>query len=259
MSDEIPISIPPIIPKPQPVRVTAPAPSPPLQIQKEGPTPGQPQVQPPVQAPTPPPVRGFTKARQSINVKEVFFRLAIVFLLAVSLFLVWWSFTQVLAKREKEVKDLNSRITTADREIDDLQRAWTDEQSAEVAKRYDHARSMLLSGEDSVAVWWQNLLEHADQLKLQLSEPKLQPLTTVSNQLGIAAATLTIEITPTPGVTGIETPYQRFLRLSQHLATLDTRCDMPQLTISGGTNSFTKATMLLNLWSVSAPAEETKK
>jgi hypothetical protein len=207
--------------------------------------------------PAPPPVRGFAKARERINAKEIFFRFATFLLIAASLFLVWWSFTQFLAKRQQEVKEINTKLTRLDREIDSLDHAWSDEQSGEVTKKYDLAKSMLLSGEDSVADWWKNLLEHADQLKLQLGEPKLQPLNTISNQLGIAAATLTIEITPTPGVIGIETPYQRLLRLSQHLATHEARCDMPQLTISGGSNSFTKATMLLNLWSVSR--EETKK
>lgn len=252
MSDEVPISI-PHIPKPQPVRVTPPAPAPPVQLQKPPaqPPPLQSQVQPPPQPPAPPPSRAFSKARERINAKEVFFRLANILLLALSLFLVWWSYGVVLSKRQQQAKELNLKVTTMDREADELQRAWPEDQSAEVAKKYELATNMLLSGEEGVVEWWRNLVEHAGQLNLQLSEPRLQAVNSITNQFGIAAAALSVDITPIPVEAVLETPYQRLLRLSQHLATLETRCDMPQLTITGGSNSFNKATMLLNLWSVS--------
>lgn len=259
MSDEVPISIPSHIPKPQPVRVTPPPPTPPVQLQKpqSPPPPIQSQVQPPPQATAPPPSRGFSKARERINAKEVFFRLATFLLLAVSLFLVWWSYNLVLVKRQQEVKDLNAKLTEMSREMDVLQNTWSEDQSAAVTKKYDLANSMLLSGEDNVLEWWKDLVDHATQLNLQLGEPKLQALNSITNQLGIAAAALTVDITPVEGLAVLETPYQRLLRFSQHLSTLDTRCDMPHLTISGGSNSFTKATLLLNLWSFNQ--EEAKK
>ena len=257
MSDEVPISI-PHIPKPQPVRVTAPDPAQPAQLQKPPaqPPPIQSLVQPPPQAPTPPP-RAFSKARERINAKELFFRFATILLLAVSIFLVWWSYSMVLSKQQQQVKELNLNLSKMSREADQLQSAWSEDQSAEVAKKYELATGMLLSGEEGVMEWWKNLVEHAIQLNLQLSEPRLQAMDGITNQFGIASATLSVDITPIESEAVLETPYQRFLRLSQHLATLDIRCDMPQLTISGGSNSFKKATLLLNLWSVSR--EEPKK
>ena len=258
MSDEVPISI-PHIPKPQPVRVTPPTPAEPVQLQKPQalPPPIQSQVQPPPQAPAPPRSRAFSKARERINAKEIFFRFANILLLAVSLLLVWWSYGMVLSKRQQQVNELNLNLSKMTREADELERAWTADQSAEVSKKYKLATNMLLSGEEGVVEWWRNLVEHAGQLNLQLSEPRLQAVNSITNQFGIAAASLSVDITPIPVEAVLETPYQRLLRLSQHLATLDTRCDMPQLTISGGSNSFSKATLLLNLWSVSP--EGTKK
>src|SRR5262245_14328429 len=160
MSDEAPISIPPHTPKKEPVRVTTPPSSPPAQLQgktQAQSTPQQSQVPPPVQAPTPPPVRGFSKARARINAKEVFFRLAEVFLLAVSLFLVWWSFSFVLAKRQAEVKERNLKLTSMNREMDNLQRTWSEDQSAEVTKKYEIATNMSLSSGEGFLDWWTNL------------------------------------------------------------------------------------------------------
>jgi len=255
MNEDVPISI-PSIPKPPPVRVTAPPPTPPIQLQTKGQPSEQQQVQPPPQAPAPPRSNAFKRVRERVKAKEVFFRLATALLLTASLLLVWWSYSLVLAKRQQEVKELNLKLTRMNHEMDELQRTWGDNQSAAVTEKYALATRMLLTGEDSVLNWWTNLVDHANRLSLELGEPKLQAMNSITNQFGISTATLSVDITPAQDLAVIETPYQRLLRLSQHLTTLDTRCDMSQLTISGGTNSFTKATLLLNLWSV--PREEPK-
>lgn len=213
----------------------SPQPTPPV-IQK--PPPG-----PPAPASPPLPIKRHPVADR-LTASELLFRVMVVLLLAGSLFLAWWSFTFVLAKPLKETRALNAQVSQLSREVDEMERSWTPEQQAELDRKFSKAMTMFLN--EDVSAWARNLDEQAFKLNLVLNDAGVPSYESVTN-LGVGKVNVRLEVTPA-GTSDLETSYQRLLRLCQHLTSVQTRCDMPELTVAGGTNSVSRASMILNLW-----------
>lgn len=185
-----------------------------------------------------------------LTASELLFRIVVVLLLAGSLLLAWWSFSFVLAKPLKESRRLNTEVTKVSREVDEMERNWNAEQVEEVDRKFSKALTMFLR--EDVTSWARNLDDQAYKLNLLLDDGGAPTFEAVTN-LGIGKVNIRLEVLPDREA-DVETSYQRLLRLCQYLTTVDTRCDMPELTVVGGSNSVSRASMTLNLWTTNQGA-----
>jgi hypothetical protein len=211
------------------------------------------QKPPPVPAQRPVPVvKGSAPAARTnqINIWELLFRLFTFSLLAASVMIAWWMFSQRLVPRQKQSRELGSRVSRFSIEVDELERQWSEAEAQRVSNKYALVRSNLFVGPAALEAWWINLKEQAIPLTLDLrvefgaAKPKL----TNQENIALVPTTLALEVQPAVGTERPESPYQRVLRLAHRLTTGDKRADLAQFTVNGGTNSTSRAVMVLDLW-----------
>jgi hypothetical protein len=189
------------------------------------------------------PLKRRSPVADRLTASELLFRIVIVAFLTGSLLLAWWSFSYVLATPAKERAKLSEELRILSREVDELEREWTPEQQTVLDKKFALASSMFFT--EDLTSWAGNLAQHASKLNLRLSGGEISH--NLDTNLGISKLSVRLEVMP-QNVPELETSYHRFLRLSQHLVTPGTRFDMPELTVSGGSNSVNRAYLVLDLW-----------
>ena len=109
-------------------------------------------------------------------------------------------------------------------------------------------RLQLFADEAELNRWLERLKDDSIPLALELNINFGQVTSEMTNtvKIGIIPASVSVEVRPLLGLTG--TPYQRLLRLGQQLAAEGKRADLAELTVAGGTNSITRASLVFNLW-----------
>ena len=182
--------------------------------------------------------------------REWVFRLVIVLLLVGSVALAWWSLKFRLLPAQKQSRELSVSVTRLSTEVDDLERQWSKVKQDQVARRLNQAHAQLFDTQDAVENWLFNIKAQSDPLLLdaKASLGKSIPKTTNGQDVAIIPATVSVSVAPIFGVQDRESPYQRILRFSERLATLQKRADLIDLTVAGGTNSVSSASLVFHLW-----------
>lgn len=178
------------------------------------------------------------------------FRLVVVLLLVGSIALAWWSLKFRLLPAQKQSRELSVSVTRLSTEVDDLERQWSKVKQDEVTRRLNQAHAQLFDNQDAVQSWLFNIKAQSDPLLLdaKASLGKSLPKTTNGQEIAIIPATVSVSVVPIFGVQDKESPYQRILRFSEGLATLQKRADLIDLTVLGGTNSVNSAGLVFHLW-----------
>lgn len=232
-----PASQPPPAPPSTPVKVSLAKPSPPK----------EPEAPPPV---TPPKAPILPPQIRRLNPREVAFRVLALFLVIASLFLVWFSYAQLLVPRQQESRELSTAISRLSTEIDAMERQWTGAQLEQVTNSFNAIPSHLISDQPELEDWLEKLNRQVVPLALDAKADfgKTVVRKSTEDKLAVIPTTISVEAQPAPNIEGAESPYQRILRLTQRLASEQRRADITELTVTGGPESVAHAQVILNLW-----------
>jgi hypothetical protein len=179
---------------------------------------------------------------------EWLFRVVILLLVAASLAVAWWTFTQVFQPAQRQSRDMSARLARVAGEVDQLERKWGKAEADQVRRRYGEAYAQLFADQPALEAWLAGLRDQAAPLGLQTQIDFGQSRLAVTNeqQLAIIPASVSIEIQPLPG--GDESPYQRLLRFTRQLSTEGKRADLAEMTVVGGPASVPRARLVFSLW-----------
>lgn len=205
-----------------------------------GETPSAPEVRPAAQAAKPP----------NASFGIWLFRAVILVVVLSSLAAIWWSFAMVMSPRLKESRELSSRVSRLSGEVDDLDRQWTKAGAGELSNQFSRVDSKLFEGQTEFEAWLADFKRQAAPLALEVRASLGQPSqrTAGDRTMTLIPATLTVEVQPARPETKPPSPYARLLLLGQRLASEPKRADLQELTIEAGTNSVSRAVLVLNYW-----------
>ena len=183
------------------------------------------------------------------------FRAIILVAVLGSVVMIWWSFVRVLLPRQKQSRELGSTVSRLSAEVDDLERQWTRADAEQVSNQFRQVDLKLFAGragvEDSLAALKEQAAPLALDVQAELGPPS--PQTAGGRTLTVIPATLSIEVQPARPEIPNPSPYQRILQLSQRLTGEDKRADLTELTVAVGTNSISRAELVLNYWTGKEP------
>jgi hypothetical protein len=182
--------------------------------------------------------------------RDRLFRAVILVVVLGCVAVIYWSFAHVMAPRLKESRELSSQVFRLSTEVDDLERQWTRASAGQLSNQFSQVDQKLFEGRATFEAWLGNLREQAAPLALDvrasLGQPSLQ--TAGDRTLTVIPATVSVEVQPARPETTPQSPYERILLLGKRLTGERKRADLRELTVEGGTNSVTRAVMVLNYW-----------
>jgi hypothetical protein len=185
----------------------------------------------------------------SFNYRELIVRVVLVLLVFGSLTMVWWSI-QRLKPRQKAVAELNVTVNKLSGEVDQMETRWSKQEVEQILRKNSQVGDVLFVGQPALESWLANLREQvvpmALDLKADFGQAAADPA--ASNKVFTVPATVSVDVKPAPGIDAIRTPYERVLRLSQRLAGQAKRADLVEMSVVGGSNSISRAVVVLNLW-----------
>ncbi len=189
-----------------------------------------------------------TGSRKNISHWGLLFRFITVVLIAGSIAIAWWVYSQRLIPLQQQSRSLTVNLNRLSTEVDVLQSRWPQFQRDQIRSEYSEVKNQLFADEAELGRWLVRLEEGAAPLALDISVDfgKSAARTEEQEKLAIVPASVTLEVRPAIG--GTQTPYQRMLRLGQLLAAEGKRADLAELDVNGGPLSITHGLLVFNLW-----------
>lgn len=200
--------------------------------------------------PTPVPAARVRPPRPGrINYREVLLRVGLVLVVVGAVALMWWSYRRLVPLQQR-TRELNATVTRLSSEVDEMQRRWSGADIEQLNQKSDRVQAQLFSGPPELEAWLRELKEQVVPLALDINANfgKTSAAAPEDQKLATVPATVSVEVKPAPGIPGVQTPYQRILQLSQRLTAQEKRADLVELSVAGGTNSVSRAVVVLNLW-----------
>jgi hypothetical protein len=190
------------------------------------------------------------------NAYEWQFRIFIVVMLGVSVLLSWWSLKR-LVPLQRQCRELSATVSRVSTEVDEMQRQWSEDDAAQIRRRFAQANAQLFVDQSALESWMANLKDQVIPLGLDVHTDFAKSVPQSShNDLAIIPTTVAVDVRPTLGIQGAESSYQRILRLSHRLTTQQKRADLAELKVSATSdNSINGAVLVLNLWAGEEQAE----
>lgn len=184
-----------------------------------------------------------------INYRELLLRVGLALVVLGAVALTWWSYNRLVPLQHR-TRELNATVARLSSEVDEMQRRWSGTDIEQINQKFGQVQSRLFSGQPELEAWLRDLKEQVIPLALDINANfgKTSTESPEDQKLATVPATVSVEVKPAPGIPGVQTPYQRILQLSQRLTTQEKRADLVELSVAGGTNSISRATVVLNLW-----------
>lgn len=187
------------------------------------------------------------KAAQ-LRSRRLLMRLGMLAVLAVSLWLLWWSVFVRLAPVNREYQSRTQQLSDLANQVDQLRLQWPASKLDQAEKEFQAARALLFTNTTEAADWGRQIQSEAAAAGLQASiswdAPQVFPPAEL--KLSTAQARLSLQPVVTPGVTNA--PYLRLLNLARKLGNGDKRVDMLSLAVNGGSNAVQQADLVLQVW-----------
>lgn len=187
---------------------------------------------------------------RSATRREWLFRLVVLVAVLGSVAVILWSLFFLLFPRLKQSRDLSLAVAGLSAEVDGLEQEWAEAQAAHVRNRRRQVDFELFGGRAALESWLEHLKEAGEPLGLGV-QGDFGPVSTKlagSRMLTIVPVLVRVEVQSAGPEASAASPYQRILQLSQRLTDGETRADLTELTVIGGTNSISRAVLDLNCW-----------
>ena len=178
------------------------------------------------------------------------FRAIILVAVLGSVAVILWSLFVLLFPRLRQSRELSSAVARLSAAVDGLEQEWTEAEAAQVRNRRRQVDFELFGGRDALEVWLARLKEESEPLGLAV-RGDFGPVSTRlagTRMLTVVPVMVRVEVQPAGLEARTASPYQRILQLSQRLTSGEKRADLTELTVIGGTNSISRAVLVLNYW-----------
>jgi len=181
--------------------------------------------------------------------RDRLFRAIILVAVLGSVAVIWWSLARLLP-RQQQSRELSQQVARLSAEVDDLDRQWTKEQTAQVTNQFSRVDVTLFEGRAGVDAWLANLKELGASLALDVGADFGQPSqqTAGGRTMTLIPATVSVQVLPAGPETKPPSPYGRILLLGQLLSFENKRADLMELRMDGGANSIGRAVLVVNYW-----------
>ncbi len=185
-----------------------------------------------------------------LRIQRLLTRLALLAVLGLSLWLLWWSVFVRLAPVNGQYQEKTRELSALADQVDQLRLQWTAPKLALLETQYQAAQELLFADPDAMADWVKGIqLQTAPQglvTAVQLGAPQLLPGRPGTN-CSVTGATL--DDSAGGGRRGItNTPYQQLLELTRSLAAANKRIDLLELSVSAGrSNSIQRAGLVVRI------------
>lgn len=173
-------------------------------------------------------------------------RIVLILVAGGSVFLLWWSFNQLLTEQAKS-EHLNRTVQRLTQELDQMSSDLSQQSASRVVERLAAEEVGLLIQEAALTNWVTELQQKAVPLVLDVV-PKLGSALPLDATHGLAVIPLTLELAPVAEVEAVGSPYQRILQFCQVLTSQGPRVDLVELSVRGESNSVNQATAVVHLW-----------
>ncbi len=195
------------------------------------------------------PVAALAPKTSRLDYKDVLLRAAFFLSVLGSLALVWWSVKRLTPLQDKS-RDLSTQLARLSTEVDQMKMDLTSPDVEQLARKYVQVQGQLFGGQSALETWLQGLRRQTLPLALDVKADfgKAAAQAAGEQKLAVIPATVSVEVRPAAGIEGVQSPYQRVLQLSQRLTAEEKRADLVELNVAGGTNSVSRAVVVLNLW-----------
>jgi len=191
---------------------------------------------------------------EPLSVRDWLVRGLMAAVLIASILAAYWSYRQLvpIQKESREASALVNRLST---EIGVMEGKYTPADLEVLAGEYHRAQGLLFSGEDALNQWFQNLKAGMIPLALDATADFGRAATTNAAQqaLAVVPAKLTLDIKPAGEIGSVRSPYERVLGFLDQVARQEKRVDLIELQVDGGSNSVTRALLVLDLWAGDGP------
>jgi hypothetical protein len=188
------------------------------------------------------------KAAQ-LRIQRLLVRLGMFAVLALSLWLLWWSLFVRLAPVHRQFQEKTRDLSELADQVDKLKLQWPAPRLEQLAAQYQDAQGLLFADPEAVADWAKGIPLQAAPMGLeaaiQLGAPQAGP--EPAAKLSVTRASLNLSPSRTAGITN--TPYQRLLTFTGSLAESERRIDLLELSVSGNSNSIQQASVVVRIWS----------
>ncbi|MFM2082940.1 MAG: hypothetical protein RL380_1631 [Verrucomicrobiota bacterium] len=178
------------------------------------------------------------------------FRMVIIVALLGSLFVLQWSYTQLLTPRLKKSRELSSTINRLASEADVLGNQWPKTNANFVTHQFGLAQSQSFADQPEAEAWLARLKDQVNPLVLDLKTEfnSTTTQTVAAHRLITLPATVTVDFLETEDDAKLPSPYQRLLRLTRQVVAQDKPAHLTELTVECTTNSVSRAVLGFNFW-----------
>ena len=184
-----------------------------------------------------------------LRLQRLLTRLVLLAVLALSLWLLWWSVFVRMAPVNGQYQEKTRELSALAEQVDQLRLLWTTPGLARLETQYQAAQELMFADPDAMADWVKGIqLQTAPQgleTVVQLGAP--QPSPEEGDKLSVTRATL--DVLPGQAVGITNTTYQQLLELTRSLAAGNKRIDLLELSVTGSSNSIQQAGLVVRLWS----------
>src|SRR6266853_105727 len=96
---------------------------------------------------------GQASRHNSQDSQDWWLRLGTLTVLTLALGLIWWSFTRVLAPRQKQAREMSSTVAHLSAHLDDLDRKWNRANTEDIKQKFDALPAELFEGATGLEAW----------------------------------------------------------------------------------------------------------
>lgn len=175
-------------------------------------------------------------------------------LLAASIGLVYWSYQRLMPVQQRS-SELSAATTRLISDLAALESRYAPDEIERIGARHAATQQLLFTSTDALPEWFEALKQQLLPLALDLKADfgRVTTHRAAAESVTVVPATLAVDIRPVAGLNVGQSPYQRVLRLLQILAAQPQRVDLVELTVTGGFNSISRGTLVLDLWAGDLP------
>jgi len=181
-------------------------------------------------------------------VRTLLVRLAMLLVLAGSVWLAWWSVDRFLVMQRLQREKDSERAGVVD-EVQRLELKWDAGDAERAEARFKEAGELLFAGPEERAGWQKEIqregLLQAFATTVQLGPAR--PHAATEHKLSTLRATLDLQAAP--AARSAKSPYARLLGFAEILEKGERRVDLVELSVLGNSNSVRQASAVLQLWS----------
>ncbi len=181
-------------------------------------------------------------------VRTLLVRLAMLLVLAGSVWLAWWSVDRYLLMQRLQ-REKDSELAGLVDEVQQLELKWDAGEAERVEARFKEAGELLFAGPEE-RDGWQKEMQREGLLQAFATTVRLgpaQPHPATEHKLSTFRATLDLQAAP--AARSAKSPYARLLGFAGTLEKGERRVDWLELSVLGNSNSVRQASAVLQLWS----------